>query len=441
MPKPVIAIQLEFGFHEIKKYIHSGFAAKLAKQADIVWFAIDKRNEIFNQYFESTGFPIEFLNIQQFNTPLSSLEYKNQFIRRAWMKNREEGLFHNYKKIEQRSWKEMLAGNSFFKNWQAAKTLHWVEDHYQHPILETAFLHHQITKVFSTGYNSTFAKSFYVTAHRMNIPTYYLVNSWKDLYTDDFIPFSFLNEIYVWDEEMKKTYLHHMNYLEKGKMHITGNPAFDIHKGYSPVYSRKHYCEKYGLRENSKWFLYTMMPPGLVNNESQTIQVVAEEILKEHSVHDVEIIIRKNPNHQPHDLQSIAWPENCALANHYCSYDIQTDMIIQSPEGETEWMDLLYHAFGNLSVPSTVTLECKILHKPVLNIAFNSSGEEDPQVLQHFTAGFYRPLFDDNSVIKVNTLKDLLPELNKVLQSKEKQHIPRLEPLASDLLVQHLVNS
>lgn len=56
MNKPVLGIQLEFGFHEIKKYIHSGFADKLAKQFDIVWFVLDKKNAVWMPIFGKSAF-------------------------------------------------------------------------------------------------------------------------------------------------------------------------------------------------------------------------------------------------------------------------------------------------------------------------------------------------------------------------------------------------
>ena len=50
MKKPKVAILLEFGFHEIKKYINNGFAIELSKEFDIVWFAMDKGSKGFHDY-------------------------------------------------------------------------------------------------------------------------------------------------------------------------------------------------------------------------------------------------------------------------------------------------------------------------------------------------------------------------------------------------------
>ena len=205
-----------------------------------------------------------------------------------------------------------------------------------------------------------------------------------------------------------------MPYLKKSNFVISGNPTFDILIGVKPSQNREFYAEKYGLPVNSKWLLYTMMPVGLVIDEIDTIQFVAQELIKKHSEEEYTIIVRKNPTHKVADFKGLDLLDNLVIADHYCTYDKEKDMIIQSIEGENEWLDLLQFSTLNLSVPSTVTLEFLALRKPVFNLEFNSLNKIDNRVTQFFEAGFYRHLFKDNRVKRFKNISDLLYGLDKV---------------------------
>ena len=115
MKKPKLAILLEFGFHEIKKYIHSGFANELSKEFDIVWFALDKGSKEFHDYFISTGFPLVYFEEKDFNKQPNTIEKYNQIVRRNWIANKSLGGFHNHSKVRTKSFKTVFYGNSLSK--------------------------------------------------------------------------------------------------------------------------------------------------------------------------------------------------------------------------------------------------------------------------------------------------------------------------------------
>ena len=414
MKKPKIAILLEFGFHEIKKYIHSGFAAEISKEFDIVWFAMDKGSKEFHDYFTSTGFPLVYFKEQDFNKQPTSIENYNQIIRRNWIANKSLGGFHNHSYVRVKSIKTAIYGNSLAKFILEKLTIKNVQKKYITKVMNEKIIEKNIDILFLTGYNSCFSKSFAATGIKMNKEVHYLTNSWKDLFINNFIPFTLFSTIFVWSEQMIKDFKYHMPYLKKSNFVISGNPTFDILIGAKPFQNREFYAEKYGLPVNSKWLLYTMMPVGLVIDEIDTIQFVSQELKKKHSAEEYTIIVRKNPTHKVADFKGLDLLDNLVIADHYCTYNKVTDMIIQSPEGEKEWLDLLQYSTLNLSVPSTVTLEFLALRKPVFNLEFNSLNKIDNRVTQFFEAGFYRHLFKDNRVKRFKNISDLLYGLDKV---------------------------
>lgn len=439
MNKPVLGIQLEFGFHEIKKYIHSGFADKLAKQFDIVWFVLDKKNAAMDAYFRETGFPVVYYDPSEVARSNHFCENCNDAVRKSWMRNKHQGLFHNYKKVASSSWKDKLLGIGVIKKALECKTLWIIHNRYHHARLAGDFKKYNVGLVLSTGYASTFAKYFYTTANHLHIPSYHLVNSWKDLYTNSFVGFDFLKKIFVWSEDMKEQYLQQMPYLKETNVIVTGNPTFDACITHQAL-PRTLYASKYKLKEQAQWLLYTMMPPGLVNDEWETIMTVAAEIDKYYTADQLQLIVRKNPNHSQEEFTKLLLPDNVVLADHYCTYDAATDMIIQSAAGEQEWLDLLHHSVLNLSVPSTVTMEFLSLKKPVINIGFDATGNQDDRIRQHFEAGFYRNLFDKEHVYRVDSLEALLPCVRRALDFTQlKNEVTQFTP-ASDRVIAELLH-
>ncbi|MZP57120.1 MAG: hypothetical protein GT600_16925 [Bacteroidales bacterium] len=438
--REILGILLEFGFHEIKKYIHSGFAAKLSEKFDIVWLAIDKGSPQFDSYFRDTGYPLIYFHAKDFRQSDSKIEARNQAIRRNWMISKNLGAFHNYSKVKSKSYRSYIIGSDLLKKIYERKAIRQTRELYLSNQLEEVLREYRVEHLLATGYASVFAKSSFVTADKLSIKTWYLVNSWKDLYINNFLPFDFLNGIFVWSEQMKRDYLYHMPYLDKNKIHVSGNPTFDVLKGSEPAHSRSHYAKKYGIPERADWILYTMMPPGLINDEIETVKFVANDLLQHYTPQEKVIIVRKNPNHSTDEFANMTLPLNTVIAEHYCTFDRDNDMIIQSPEGEQEWIDLLHHCAISLSVPSTVTLEFLTLNKPVINIGFGPDGKPDPRVNQHFEAGFYKPILSHQLVKKVENISNLtkcIISLNEIRNNTEEK--PANEKLGSDVILSHLL--
>ncbi len=437
--KKTIAIVLEFGFHEVKKYIHSGFAAELAKEFNIVWLALDKGSKEFDVYFKSTGFPIVYFDEKDFAQGMTKLEAYNQAVRRNWMVNKNLGLFHNHSKVRVKSLKSRFIGNSFFKYIFERMTLFFVSLKYNHKLVANFLSKNNIDLIFLTGNGSEFAKSIVVTAQKQSIKVHYLVNSWKDLFINNFIPYHNLGSIYFWSDSMKRNYIQHMPFLKKEDLIVSGNPTFDVLINRQPVHDRHYYADKYQLPIHAKWLLYSMMPVGIALDEIDTICTTSNALLTSFSSDEVAVLIRKNPTHSTSDFGGMNFPENTRLLEHFCTFDKEKDMILQSPEGETEWLDLLHHCAANLSVPSTVTLEFLTLGKPVFNIAYNANGEIDQRLNQFFEAGFYRSLFQRKDVAKIDTVAELVANVNE-LEEDTKTKISAATQSASDLICKALKN-
>jgi len=434
--KQRLGIIVEFGFHDLKKYIYSGFGSKLGEHFNIVWLAIQKNSEEFDRLFRETGYPIIYFDKDDFKVS-GKTENHNTSVRRAWMNRKNLGQFHNYKTIEPGFLRSFVLGNELIKRYYENKTLNLIEKKYYNQEISTFIEKHKIDILLGTGYSSAFSKSVFITGNRKKLPCFLLINNWKDIYVNNFIPFRFLAGLFVWDEKMKNDCLIHMPYLEPDKLIISGNPVFDFLKTSVPLHDRQFYARKYKIDPNADWLYYTMMSPLAGTNEIDTVIAVGEALQKKCKKEEKVILLRRNPQHNVTDFTDIKLPDNVVLTDHYSYFDKIKDMHTQSPEGEQEWIDLLHHCCLNLSVPSTVTLEFLTLNKPVINIGFDHNGIPDKRLKQHFEAGFYRPMFDNSLVKKAMHIDDAVELIlndhleDNLLKEKELNMI-----FASDLLIQ-----
>ena len=438
MKKKTIGIVLEFGFHDLKKYIYSGLGQKIGAHFDIVWLAIQKNSEEFHRLFSETGFPIIYFDNEDFISS-SITEGRNIAVRRAWMNKKKLGQFHNYRSLQIGRVKTRILGNNLLKNYFEKRTLRVVETRYVNREIEQILKSKKLDLIFTAGYSSSFAKSVIVTAFKNGLPSFLLINNWKDLYINNFIPFTFLSTIFVWDEGMKSDLLYHMTYLDPSKIIVSGNPVFDSLKKSSPEYDRQFYSGKYNISPNADWLYYTMMSPLSGINEIEVVKCIGKEMAKEYNKEEKVILLRRNPQHSRNDFIHAELPENVVLTDHYSYFDRIKDMHTQSPEGEQEWIDLLHHCALNLSVPSTVTLEFLTLGKPVINIGFGPEGKPDQRLKQHFEAGFYKPLFKDERVKKAERLGDLITALNDCKKIIPKAENTTSQQSATDIIIQRLL--
>ena len=159
---------------------------------------MDKGSKEFHDYFTSTGFPLVYFKEQDFNKQPTSIENYNQIVRRNWIANKSLGGFHNHSYVRVKSIKTAIYGNSLAKFILEKLTIKNVQKKYISKVMHEKIIEKNIDILFLTGYNSCFSKSFAATGIKMNKEVHYLTNSWKDLFINNFIPFTLFSTIFVW---------------------------------------------------------------------------------------------------------------------------------------------------------------------------------------------------------------------------------------------------
>ena len=102
---------------------------------------------------------------------------------------------------------------------------------------------------------------------------------------------------------MRDKYLQRIPFLKSSILAVSGNPSFDAILNHKSLLTRRFYSKKYNISPKSKWILYTMMPPGIVNNEIDVVKSICNEIVEQCIDNEVIILLRKNPNHHKNDFK------------------------------------------------------------------------------------------------------------------------------------------
>jgi hypothetical protein len=251
------------------------------------------------------------------------------------------------------------------------------------------------------GYSDINNQVIAFSAKEAKIKVWGLVNSWKDLYTNDFVSFT-PEGLFTWSDNMAENFVTHNPHLE-GRVKAVGNPAFDVFIGFKPVHERSFYESKYGIKQNSNVLVYTMINPMVTSEENLVISLIHQS-LKANLSHDWHLLVRKNPLHHNTSYPELEALDNLSFMEHYWQWDPTKDLAVQAKDGEIEWYDMIHFSSCNISVASTVSMEFLVSKKNVINIGFNGKGCEDSNLVRFSEAPYYKTLCDEPNVFICNSI-------------------------------------
>ena len=257
--------------------------------------------------------------------------------------------------------------------------------------LKSLFKRNKVDKVIVNNARFLNYPELLVACLQLKIPVAVLYHSNKEVFAQPRIGYPY-NKYGVWNSDMNEKLL--INNPEiKGKSAIVGNTHFAYLKDETYVLSKEVFFDKYKIRsENSFIVLYTAA--GLIIKNEFLIVKCISDILKEAGM-DYKIIVRRNPMdttniwdehfHDSNDviIQHPLWVMDQKLG---MNYTLKKDLI--------DYSSLLKYMTCCINIPSTVTIEAAIVHKPVINICYNFPGvtvsTNKGQLTDFWLAPFYQ---------------------------------------------------
>jgi len=415
--KKVFALVVLFGF-ETKNFFGSGLYEKLAKEHKVVIFKRDFPTENFAEYIEKYNLDVVELD----KSKLSKKRLKSEDIflasRRAKQRINNIENFNYFKSDREQKKLDYILGNSIVSKSIGLFTKYKIDKYYYSDYLVKLYNQYEVTDLIIAGYSSSESISLSTTAQKSNRKVHLVVNSWKDFYVNDLIPFKPSNT-FVWSDKMKEQLLSSNTHIEKNRVIVSGNPSFDRFFEYEPVHVKEYYAEKYNFDVQRPLILYSMISPKAYTDEKESIELINKSLIKlypDETKRPV-ILLRRNPIDETIADEKYFSGNNVKYADNYFEASYTNAVFVQLEEGEIEWMDLLFHADININVASTVTLESLMMNTPVINIEFDKSGNKNAELARYAEAPFYIPLNNKVDVSVTSTLNNCMKTIENYLNN------------------------
>lgn len=404
---------------EYKSLLLSGLYHQLKKKHNVIGIMQDCSSIYLDEYSHDYDFEVYKFSEQYFQHKELRIEQIAAASRKARHRIKKIGNFGYFSIDRPIKWIDHILGNYFVYLILHLLTLIQIRKNYKCKDILEIYKKIGITDLVLCGYANAGNKLFAVNAQHANTNVWITLSNWKDLYVNNFIPFS-PTKIFSWNNEMKTEYLKRNFHLSSKSFSTIGNPAFDRFYAFTPKYNRDYYNLKYDIGSNQPILLYTMLAPDAYPYEIESILLINDMLntLYPNKNNRPCILLRRNPLdtvnlHQSHlDANSI-------FADHYFEGNKEKGIIIQSHEGEDEWLDLIYHSSIVINVASTVTLEALMLNTPVINIEFNGDGANEPFLKKFTEAPFYVPLLNRQDTKVCRTIVEFKSALLYYLGNNE----------------------
>ena len=412
---------------EYRMFFLSGISRLLLEKGhDIYAYKRDIQNPCFDEYTDNIK--VMPFSPDNFTFQRTALENYFHVIRKCRMRLKGIGTFKNYnQKADARQWRDYLLGNEWVYKMARFLVKNSILKHYNDIALQETFKNLGSTDILLSGYSSSESIAFAINAKAVGARVWCFVNSWKDLYINDFLPFE-PDALFVWSDKMKDEYLTLNTHIKNNQVVASGNPVFDRFYKSSLYHDRAYYDHKYTIKPERKIILYSMLDPQRYAYEAHIIMNIAEALQLRLGEHTPLIVVRKNPFDQTRDVDEfLKNTENVRVAEHFSCRDKENDFFTQGFEGEYEWKDLLSFSSMNIGAASTVALEAIMLSKPVITIGFDESGKYSSFMHEMAEAPFYKTLLERTDVTLSATLDECVADICMYLDNeKSSEKLPQI---------------
>lgn len=347
--------------------------------------------------------------------------------RRARERLSGDGNFNYFQHDRGATLKDRVAGSDIVNRILRNLALREVSTSYLSTDVQVLLRDLKVRDLLVAGYSDLATVVLAQSALRMGIRVSVVMNSWKDLYVNGFVPFS-PTSLFTWSDGMTRQLRAANPHLAKVSVCSSGNPAFARHADYRPRRTVAEYAEKYGFERGRPILLHSLLSPRAYPAELAIIELIDRQLSEKWPDQGVRplVLLRRNPiDDEEYDLSRFE-AGNVRVADHFWETSYEDAVYVQSEEGEAEWLDLLTHAAVNTNVASTVTLESLLMGVPVVNVEFSGSGEWSQELSRFAAAPFYRPLRGCEDVIVARKITEFLDAVAKFLRERPVRTLPGL---------------
>jgi len=434
-----IAILITFG-PEVRAFIHSGLARKLAQRWEVTIFAIAPDSKALETVEDINIFPLP--NAKERGS-LRRFRYWATQVHQEWLGAQGRQRWRHYivhNVPQKRGTIKQLALSRMRSRTLSALFLQFERTFARafgtHPEWKSVFETNEIDCILTSSFGSARILPALQTASNLGITSVILINSWKDVYTHPYMAVIPVR-IAVWTEQIAVDLYSANPHLPKDRLKVY--PSLHLEKFLTPdsIMPKEQFYTEMGLDPERPYLCYTAASPKAVKNEEIIVEYLLKAIDAGQLSGDPQLLLRLNPM------------EDGSRFSHLPAR--YSDLIIQKPDWEWSekrdwccalqkdidyWVTTVFYSQLNISIPSTVTLEFLTLDRPIINICFDAVEGLPPEKsnTRFWEADFYSEMRTHPLVQPAFSYDELVAKTQQTLEkypgSSQENTLPRVKDIS-----------
>jgi hypothetical protein len=182
---------------------------------------------------------------------------------------------------------------------------------------------------------------------------------------------------FVWSGPTRNFLLSMYPEIDPAKVEVTGSPQFDHHLDLSYRLKRDEFFALIGLNPDRPLIVYTMMTPGLYEQEIEIAQHLADAAHEGRFLDSAQLLVRGHPRMFGSDIKLLrreyeearAYPPPTQVS--YRSKDHESEIVRLIIEDERVHLTTLAYQNIQVNVCGTMTIDSAIFDVPVVNIYYD----------------------------------------------------------------------
>jgi hypothetical protein len=281
--------------------------------------------------------------------------------------------------------------------------------------MENLLSENSIDKVIVSNARFLYYPELLIACDKKNIPVEVVYHSNKEIYAQPRINYNY-NKYGLWNEQMLAHFVQ-KNPLFKNVSEVIGNSHFTYLLNNDFLIPINEFKQEFNIQKDDVLILYTAAGV-IVQNENFIVDWISD-FMKNKKI-QYKIIVRKNPMDS-----TTKWDDyfiennNVVIQTPKWVNDSVNGINFTKQDDLIEYNSLLSYASFCINIPSTVTIECAIKKKPVINIAFDFPNVKvetnNKKITQFWDAPFYREYHDFDFVLPAFSIKQLGVQIDKCI--------------------------
>lgn len=274
------------------------------------------------------------------------------------------------------------------------------------------------------------------------------VNSFDNLTSRGILPLGYFEYYYVWNSKMATELKEYYN-IPDVKTARVSTPQFDIlQEGANE--SLESSDELYDLVENGDFFLYSTGHFSLLPEEPGIVEKWIEKLSGDAEFKEMKFVIRPHPMEKYERWAHLPSKYDNVFIDYPWAQDPQNPNWAVPSKYEFKRLGrILSKAKVNFNIASTVTLDCCILNRPVINLYYSITHEDEIVVRNYYHLDHYKDITAANCAPRAADENQLLTYTHLLLKKPDEYSESRngvrvqicnfsLDKSASEMLLEKL---